>query len=105
MEEKEQLEAQYWWAFSCLVLAGRRGSADFHDELLRRTACSFPTAKEVEGILDEAVCHLGEVLNSGLSENVPQRLSLSGWKRHLLALSSPPERYEPPRKILRFFSR
>lgn len=105
MEERYHLEAQYWWAFSCLVLAGRRGPADFHEELLKRTSCTLPTPKEVEDVVDEAVCHLAEVLNSGLAQAVPQRLSITGWKRHLLALATPPERVEPSRKILRFFSR
>jgi len=105
MEEKRQLEAEYWWAFSCLVLAGRRGPADFHEQLLRRTCCTFPTAQEVEEIVDEAICYLGEVLNSGLSQDVPRGLSMTGWKRHLLALASPQEKHESPRKILRFFSR
>jgi hypothetical protein len=105
MAENQHLEAQYWWAFSCLALAGRRGPADFHDQLLRRTCCTFPTQQEVEAIVNEAVCYLSEVLNSGLSQTVPQRLSMTGWKRHLLALASPPERREAPRKILRIFSR
>ena len=105
MDEKYQLEAQYWWAFSCLVLAGRRGPADFHEELLRRTSCSLPTSKEVEETVDEAVCYLSDVLNSGLAQRVPQRLSMTGWKRHLLALATPQDRIEPRRKILRFFSR
>ena len=106
VNEKYQLEAQYWWAFSCLVLAGRRGPAEFHDELLRRTSCSFPGSREVEEIVEEAICYLAEVLNSGLSETVPQKLSMTGWKRHLLALSSPPsDPQENKAKILRFFSR
>lgn len=106
MNEKYQLEAQYWWAFSCLVLAGRRGPADFHDELLRRTSCSFPESKEVEEIVEEAIGYLAEVLNTGLSETVPQKLSMTGWKRHLLALSSRPEHLEESKaKVLRFFSR
>jgi hypothetical protein len=105
MEERDHLEAQYWWAFSCLVLAGRRSAADFHDELLRRTSCSFPTPDEVDKAVDEAVCYMGEVLNSGLAQNVPREVSLTGWKRHLLALASPPESREPDRKVLRFFSR
>lgn len=106
MDERYQLEAQYWWAFSCLVLAGRRGSANFHDELLRRTSCAFPEAREVELIVEEAVTYLAEVLNAGLSETVPQRLSMTGWKKHLLALSARPEDpSEQKTNILRFFSR
>jgi hypothetical protein len=91
MEERNQLEAQYWWAFSCLVLAGRRGPAEFHAELMRRTACSFPTPKEVEEVVDEAVGYLGDVLNAGLYREVPRKLSITGWKRHLLALATHPE--------------
>jgi hypothetical protein len=106
MSEKYQLEAQYWWAFSCLVLAGRRGPAEFHEELLRRTSCTLPEKEEVEEIMEEALGYLAEVLNSGLSETVPQTLSMTGWKRHLLALSSRPEDpREHKTKILRFFSR
>jgi hypothetical protein len=91
MEERDQLEAQYWWAFSCLVLAGRRGPAEFHEELMRRTACSFPTAEEVEALVDEAVGYLGDVLNAGLYRDIPKTLSMTGWKRHLLALATRPE--------------
>jgi hypothetical protein len=105
MEDQQKLEAQYWWAFSCLVLAGRRGPAEFHDELLRRTSCSFPTSEEVAKIMDEAICYLSDVLNSGLHQKVPPKLSMTGWRRHLLALATPPERQEPPGKVLRFFSR
>jgi hypothetical protein len=91
MEERDHLEAQYWWAFSCLVLAGRRGPAEFHAELMRRTACSFPTPEEVEAVVDEAVSCLGDVLNAGLYSEVPRKLSMTGWKRHLLALTMRPD--------------
>jgi hypothetical protein len=91
MEERDHLEAQYWWAFSCLVLAGRRGPAEFHMELMRRTACSFPTPEEVEATVDEAVGYLSDVLNAGLYSQVPKKLFASGWKRHLLALATRPE--------------
>jgi hypothetical protein len=91
MEERDHLEAQFWWAFSCLALAGRRGPAEFHTELMRRTACSFPTPEEVEAVVDEAVGYLGDVLNAGLYREVPKTLSMTGWKRHLLALATHPE--------------
>jgi hypothetical protein len=91
MEERDHFEAQYWWAFSCLVLAGRRGPSEFHAELMRRTACSFPTPEEVEATVDEAVGYLSDVLNAGLYDEVPKKLFTSGWKRHLLALATLPE--------------
>lgn len=91
MEDRNHLEAQFWWAFSCLALAGRRGPAEFHMELMRRTACSFPTPEEVEGVVDEAVSYLSDVLNAGLYDEVPKTLSMTGWKRHLLALATRPE--------------
>jgi hypothetical protein len=90
-EEKHQREAQYWWAFACLVLAGRRGAADFHAELLRRSAGSYPNTQQVHGVLDEAIGHLAEVLNTALAERQGQTLTVSGWQRHLLALSTTPE--------------
>jgi len=89
--ERDHLEAQFWWAFSCLILAGRRTAEEFHAELLRRTAGLLPTAKEVEQIVDEAVVHLGDVLNSGLYSRVPKHLAATGWKRHVLALTMRPE--------------
>jgi hypothetical protein len=91
MEERDHLEAQYWWAFSCLVLAGRRGPVEFHAELMRRTACSFPTPEEVEATVDEAVGYLSDVLNASLYSQVPKKPFTSGWKRHLLALATLPE--------------
>ncbi len=95
MEERDHLEAQYWWAFSCLALAGRRGPAEFHAELMRRTACCFPTPEEVEGMVNEAVGYLGDVLNAGLYREVPKKLSMTGWKRHVLALATPPGKATP----------
>ncbi|HUJ29820.1 MAG TPA: hypothetical protein VLY23_00965 [Candidatus Acidoferrum sp.] len=89
-EQQDYLEAQYWWAFSCLALAGQRTAAEFHVELLHRTAGKFPTAEEVEAILDEAVANLGDVLNAGLHSQA-SRPAVTGWKKHLLALSMRPE--------------
>jgi hypothetical protein len=66
MEERNQWEAQYWWAFTCLVLAGRRSAADFNGEFLRRGFGSYPTPQQVESIVDEAISHLADVLNEGL---------------------------------------
>jgi|SRR5215469_11116138 len=90
-EEKFVWEAQYWWAFSCLVLAGRRNAADFHGELLRRGADSYPTPEQVESIVDEAVTFLAKVLNVALSERQSHPVAASGWEKHLLALSTGPE--------------
>lgn len=91
MEERDHLEAQFWWAFSCLALAGRRGPTEFHTELMRRTACTFPTPEEVEAVVDEAVGYLSDVLNAGLYREVPKKVFTSGWRRHLLAFTSGPE--------------
>ena len=91
MEEKAQWEAQYWWAFSCLVLAGRRTAADFHSELLRRSSGMYPTPEQVEAIVDEAIGHLGDVFNAALADQVRKEQGENGWKRHVLALTMKPE--------------
>ena len=92
MEDRNQLEAQFWWAFACLALAGRRESAEFHQELLRRQDGIYPSAQEVSRVLDEACCHLSTVLNSSLADPVwRQKRRLNGWQRHLLALTTRPE--------------
>lgn len=92
-DERYQWEAQYWWAFSCLVLAGRRTARDFHSQLLQRSAGKYPTPQEVEEGVDEALGNLAGVLNSALSEEgvVPRT---GGWERHLLALNDTPEKAE-----------
>jgi hypothetical protein len=96
MEDRNQLEAQFWWAFACLVLAGRRESVEFHEELLRRGDGIYPSTNEVHRILDEASCHLSVVLNASLSDPAQQeKRRLSGWRRHLLALASSPEHFSP----------
>ena len=89
--ERYQWETQYWWAFSCLALAGQRNAADFHAELLRRSSDSYPTPQQVESIVDEAVIHLAEVLNAALAQRQSPPIAASGWDRHLLALSTRPE--------------
>jgi hypothetical protein len=89
--ERYLWEAQYWWAFSCLALAGRRNAADFHAELLRRNSGSYPTPQQVEAIVDEAVAHLAEILNASLMERQSRPLAANGWDRHVLALSTRPE--------------
>jgi hypothetical protein len=66
MEDGNQREAQYWWAFTCLVLAGRRSAADFSGEFLRRSSGLYPTPQQVEKFVDEAISHLADVLNAGL---------------------------------------
>ncbi len=94
MGERYQWEAQYWWAFSCLVLAGRRNAADFHAELLRRNSESYPAPQEVENTMDEAVTHLAEVLNAALVERQSDPFVGNGWERHLFLLSTRPETAE-----------
>jgi hypothetical protein len=91
LEEKCVWEAQYWWAFSCLVLAGRRNATDFHAELLQRSSDSYPAPQQVENIVEEALMHLAEVLNAALAERQSRPIAASGWDKHLLALSTRPE--------------
>ncbi len=91
MEDRIQLEAQFWWAFACLALAGRRQPEDFHAELLRRCADSSPTDEDVRRIVDEACCHLAVVLNATVNDAHRSQPRLSGWERHLLALSTRPD--------------
>ena len=91
MEDRNKLEAQYWWAFACLALAGQRKVEDFHAELLSRCAGSYPTGDKVNSIMDEACCFLSVVLNAYMSETDSQGPRLSGWHRHLLALSRRPD--------------
>lgn len=90
-EEKHEWEAQYWWAFSCLVLAGRRNAVDFHAELIRRSTGSYPTAEQVETIVDEALSHVAYVFNSALVGQTSREGSASGWRKHVLALAMNPE--------------
>jgi hypothetical protein len=90
MQDKNLLEAQFWWAFSCLAVAGRRNEADFHEEVVRRYAGFHPDAGEVSSIVQEACCHLALVLNRAKSGEATARRELSGWERHLLALSTRP---------------
>jgi hypothetical protein len=91
MENRDQLEAQFWWAFSCLALTGRRQAEELYAELLRRRAGSYPTTEEVNSIVDEACCYLSVILNSTLINKGPDQSSLSGWERHLLALAKRPD--------------
>jgi len=91
MEERNHLEAQYWWAFSCLALAGQRRVEEFHMELLNRCAGRYPTHDEVNSIMDEACCFLSLVLNSSMAESDQQQSRPNGWKRHLVALSRRPD--------------
>jgi len=85
-EDKFFWEAQYWWAFSCLALAGQRNAADFQAQLLQRSADSYPAPEQVESIVDEALTFLAEVLNAALRER-QARPAASGWEKHLRALS------------------
>lgn len=84
MQDKDIQEAQFWWAFSCLAVAGRRNEEDFHKETVRRNSCIYPDAVEVDSIVQEACCHLSSVLNRAKTGNVTARRALSGWERHLL---------------------
>jgi len=90
MQDKDHLEAQFWWAFSCLAVAGRRNEEDFHVEVVRRYAGFHPDAAEVDSIVQEACCHLALVLNRAKAGEATARRELSGWERHLLALSTRP---------------
>jgi hypothetical protein len=89
MPDKDLLEAQFWWAFSCLAVAGRRNEEDFHVEVVRRNSGFYPDAVEVDLIVQEACCHLALVLNRAKTGAVTAR-PVSGWERHLLALSTRP---------------
>jgi hypothetical protein len=90
MLDKNVLEAQFWWAFSCLAVAGLRNENDFEAETVRRNAESYPDEAEVDSIVREACCHLALVLNRAHSGEAIARRELSGWERHLLALSVRP---------------
>jgi hypothetical protein len=43
---------------------------------------------EVDSIVQEARCHLAIVLNRAKTGDATAHRSLSGWERHLLALST-----------------
>lgn len=90
MQDKNILEAQFWWAFSCLAVAGRRNEEDFHAEVVRRNSGLYPDAAAVNSIIQEACCHLAPVLNRAKTGDATPRRVLSGWDRHLLALSQQP---------------
>jgi hypothetical protein len=91
MKDRNQLEAQYWWAFACLALAGQRQVEEFHAELLNRCAGRYPTTEEVNRIMDEACCFLSVVLNSYMAKCEQTSSRPSGWQRHLVALSRRPD--------------
>ncbi len=88
MQDNDLLEAQFWWAFSCLAVAGQRNENDFHEEVLRRQEGLYPHTAEVDSIVKEACCHLALVLNRAKSGEITARRKLSGWERHL-ALFTP----------------
>jgi hypothetical protein len=90
MQDKDLLEAQFWWAFSCLAVAGRRNEEDFHVEVVRRNSGFYPDVVEVDSIVVEACGHLPLVLNRAKTGSATARRVLSGWERHLLALSTQP---------------
>jgi hypothetical protein len=92
--DRDLLEAQFWWAFSCLALAGCRNAEHFHAELLRRSSGSYPEVEEVEAIVREACCHLAAVLNRALEGDARAQRAMNGWERHLLALSMRPGEME-----------
>jgi hypothetical protein len=91
MQDKDILEAQFWWAFSCLAVAGHRHEEDFHEEVIRRNSGLYPDAAEVNSIVREACCYLPSILNRGKNNDAATRRVLSGWDRHVLALSTPQE--------------
>jgi hypothetical protein len=90
MQDKDLLEAQFWWAFSCLAVAGRRNEEDFHAEVVRRYAGFHPDVAEVDSIMQEACRHLAPVLNRAKTGDATPRRALNGWERHLLVLSTRP---------------
>ena len=90
MQNNDRLEAQFWWAFSCLAVAGRRNEEDFHEEVVRRYSGDHPDSVEVDSIVREACCHLALVLNRAKTGDATALPVLSGWERHLLALSTRP---------------
>jgi hypothetical protein len=90
--QRNLLEAQYWWAFSCLVLVGHRTAQDFHAELVKRSSGTYPDPQQVETALEEAITHLSDVLNLALVSKTQNANQLSGWRRHVLALCLRPER-------------
>ena len=90
MQDKDLLEAQFCWAFSCLAVAGRRNEEDFHVEVVRRNSGFYPDVAEVDSIVLEACGHLPLVLNRAKTGSATARRVLSGWERHLLALSTQP---------------
>jgi hypothetical protein len=90
MQDKDCLEARFWWAFSCLAVAGRRSEEDFRAEVARRSAGFYPDAVGVDSILREACCDLALVPNPTEASDATGQRKLSGWERHLLALSARP---------------
>ena len=90
MQDKDLLEAQFWWAFSCLAVAGRRNEEDFLVEVVRRNSGFYPDAVEVDTIVQEACGGLALVLNRAKTGGATARRALSGWERHLVALSTRP---------------
>ena len=90
MQDKDLLEAQFWWAFSCLAVASRRNEEDFYAEVVRRNSGFYPDAVEVDSIVQEACCHLASVLNHANTNDATGRRVWNGWERHLLALSTRP---------------
>ena len=87
MLNRDQLEAQFWWAFACLALTGCKQPEHFYEELVRRCAGFYPTEEEVKMIFNEACVLLSAVLNSTLESAGRDRRRVNGWERHLLALS------------------
>jgi hypothetical protein len=87
MGDKYLLEAQFWWGFSCLAVAGRRNEEDFHVEVVRRNSGFYPDVVEVDSIVQEARCHLAIVLNRAKTGDATAHRLLNGWERHLLAFS------------------
>jgi hypothetical protein len=88
MQDKDLFEAQFWWAFSCLAVSGRRNEEDFRAQLMRRDAGLYPDAAEANSIIQEACRHLPSVLNRAKTNDATPRRALSGWDRHLLAVST-----------------
>ena len=90
MLDKDLLEGQFWWAFACLAVAGRRNEEDFHAEMVRRNSGFYPDAVEVDSIVQEACGRLALILNRAKTGGATPRRELSGWERHLVALSTRP---------------
>jgi len=71
-------------------IPSKRTVRTFQPSAVRRNSQMYPDAVEVDSIVEEACCHLALVLNRARSGEAAAGRELSGWERHLLALSMRP---------------